>query len=369
MFGLVLEGGGTKGAYHLGAYRALNELGLRINSIVGTSIGAVNGALFVQGDYSLAEQIWNDISVGDIIKLPESLNESENLIDIKNVQIFYKELLQKKGLDITPFEKLLKEVIDENKIRNSSIDFGLATFNVTGVKEERLFVKDIPKGMLTDYIIASACFPIFQPKKINNTVFIDGGVTNNMPVDMLIKNGCRDIICIEIGGVGVSKRISGAGHNVITVKTGKGSVKTLDFSHQSINEARQLGYLDTLHTFGRVWGTKFYFPAEEYTDAKLKYSDKLIFGLECAAEYMGIDRLKIYSFQDLADLVVREYMKVPEYTSIIEVLKKSDKEKVAALARAIIESRSDVLENVTVAGILGEIYEAASSIAYFAERK
>ena len=49
--------------------------------------------------------------------------------------------------------------------------------------------------------------------------------------------------------------------------------------------------------------------------------------------------------------------------------KKSDREKVVALARAIIRSQSDVLENVAVAGLLGDLYEAASSIAYFAERK
>ena len=61
MFGLVLEGGGTKGAYHIGAYKALGELGLKINSIVGTSIGAVNGALFAQDDFLLAEQIWDNI--------------------------------------------------------------------------------------------------------------------------------------------------------------------------------------------------------------------------------------------------------------------------------------------------------------------
>lgn len=369
MFGLVLEGGGTKGAYHLGAYKALGELGLEINSIVGTSIGAVNGALFAQGDYNLAEQVWEHISASDIIKLPDNLGESENVLDVKNVQAFYREIREKKGLDITPFENLVREFVDEDKIRNSHIDFGLVTFNVTGAREERLFVKDIPTGMISDYIVASACFPGFKPKKINNTVFIDGGVTNNMPVDMLVKKGCRDIICIEIGGVGISKKVSGAGHNIITVKTGKGSVKTLDFSHEAIYEAKQLGYFDTLRTFGRVWGTKYYFAREDYFDAKLKYSERLLAGLECAAECMGIDRMKIYTVQELVELIVNEFMKEPEYESIIEVLKKSDREKVVALARAIVRTESDVLENVAVAGLLGELYEAASAIAYFVERK
>lgn len=368
MFGLVLEGGGTKGAYHLGAYKALNELGIEIKAIVGASIGAVNGALFAQGDFLVAEQIWDDISVTDIIKLPENIPECENVLDVKNVRLFYKEMLQKKGLNTTPFEKLVDKYIDEEKLRGSSIDFGLATFNVTGVKEERLFAEDIPYGMLADYILASACFPIFQPKKIKNSVFIDGGVTNNMPVDMLIKKGYRDIICIEIGGVGLSRKVSGAGHNIITVKTGTGSVKTLDFSHDSINEARRLGYFDTLLTFGKVWGTKYYFDSCEYSSAKMKYSDKLLYGLELAAEYMGLDRLKVYRVEEMVKCVVESFRAMPECGSVIEVIKKSDKEKVTALARAILNSQAEVLENATVAGILGDLFDAASSIAYFAER-
>ncbi|MBQ7974867.1 MAG: patatin-like phospholipase family protein [Clostridia bacterium] len=310
MFGLVLEGGGTKGAYHLGAYKAINELGLEINTIVGASIGAINGALFAQGDFYLAEKIWNDISVTDVINLPEKITDCENVLDIKNVQVFYKEMLHKKGLDITPFEKLLRSVIDEDKIRSSNISFGLATFNVTGIKEQQMFMPDIPRGMLVDYLLASACLPIFQPKKINNSVFIDGGVTNNLPVDMLIKKGCRDIICVEVGGIGLSKRVSGAGHNIITVKCGKGSVKTLDFNHKSIFEATKLGYLDTLLAFGRVWGTKFYFTFDCYRDAKLKYGDKLLYGLELAAEYFDIDRLKIYTVDEMICEVIQKFSSV-----------------------------------------------------------
>ncbi len=51
MYGLVLEGGGAKGAYHIGAYRALMEEGIEIQGIAGTSVGALNGAILAQGDY------------------------------------------------------------------------------------------------------------------------------------------------------------------------------------------------------------------------------------------------------------------------------------------------------------------------------
>ena len=58
MKGLVLEGGGTKGAYQLGAYKALKELGVEFDGVVGTSIGALNAAFIVQGDYEIMKDIW-----------------------------------------------------------------------------------------------------------------------------------------------------------------------------------------------------------------------------------------------------------------------------------------------------------------------
>ena len=58
MKGLVLEGGGTKGAYQFGAYKALKELGIEFNGVSGTSIGALNGAFIVQDDFENMEDIW-----------------------------------------------------------------------------------------------------------------------------------------------------------------------------------------------------------------------------------------------------------------------------------------------------------------------
>ena len=58
MKGLVLEGGGTKGAYQLGAYKALKELGVEFDGVVGTSIGALNAAFIVQEDYEIMKDIW-----------------------------------------------------------------------------------------------------------------------------------------------------------------------------------------------------------------------------------------------------------------------------------------------------------------------
>ena len=58
MKGLVLEGGGTKGAYQIGAYKALRDLGIEFQGVTGTSIGALNGAYIIQNDIEIMEDIW-----------------------------------------------------------------------------------------------------------------------------------------------------------------------------------------------------------------------------------------------------------------------------------------------------------------------
>ena len=58
-YGLVLEGGGAKGAYQIGAWKALKEAGIHIKGIAGTSVGALNGALIAMDDFEKAEKIYN----------------------------------------------------------------------------------------------------------------------------------------------------------------------------------------------------------------------------------------------------------------------------------------------------------------------
>ena len=73
MFGLVLEGGGAKGAYQIGAWKALRELGVKIKGVAGTSVGALNGAMIVQNDFDTAYEVWHNISFGKILKVDEEI--------------------------------------------------------------------------------------------------------------------------------------------------------------------------------------------------------------------------------------------------------------------------------------------------------
>ena len=58
MYGLVLEGGGAKGAYHIGAYKAIKDMNIEIGGVAGTSVGALNGAAIAQDDFEKAYELW-----------------------------------------------------------------------------------------------------------------------------------------------------------------------------------------------------------------------------------------------------------------------------------------------------------------------
>ena len=69
--GLVLAGGGAKGSYQVGVYRALREVGWQPALITGTSVGALNGALFVMDHLDEAEQLWRTLDVHGVLEVPQ----------------------------------------------------------------------------------------------------------------------------------------------------------------------------------------------------------------------------------------------------------------------------------------------------------
>ena len=125
---LVLSGGGSKGSYQVGAYEALKELGFTFDIITGTSVGALNGAIFVQGEEAKAYHLWENIDYDKTVKLD---------IDKTNIFKIVKEVALNKGLDTSPLENLLHTYIDESKIRSSQTKFGLVVVKYPSLKSRR----------------------------------------------------------------------------------------------------------------------------------------------------------------------------------------------------------------------------------------
>ena len=70
-YGLALEGGGAKGAYQIGAWKALREAGIRFSAVSGTSVGALNGAMIVMDDLEKAENVWNNIHFSQVMDVDD----------------------------------------------------------------------------------------------------------------------------------------------------------------------------------------------------------------------------------------------------------------------------------------------------------
>ena len=136
MYGLVLEGGGGRGAYQMGACKAIKEMGLEISMVAGTSVGALNGAMIVQGEIDKAYDIWYDLEPSSVIMFAG--NELEqykgNSFKPEALKAFTKNLrtvIAEGGLNVEPLEKMVKGLLDEDKIRKSPIGFAVVTVELT----------------------------------------------------------------------------------------------------------------------------------------------------------------------------------------------------------------------------------------------
>ncbi|HUX20933.1 MAG TPA: patatin-like phospholipase family protein [Spirochaetia bacterium] len=271
-YALVLGGGGTKGAYQIGAWRAFRELGLTFNAVVGASVGALNAGLIAQDTYDLALKMWNDIALDDIVNLPADLLERKEKGDDHEGLPTFSELrgylLKHHGLDAQPLHDLLQSHIDESKIRSSGIDLGITTYELTNFRQVEVFLPDIPVGKLPDYLLASASFPAFRATEIEGRRFTDGGIIDNIPYRMVKNRGYRRIIVVDVSGLGLNRRPDIVGTQTVYLKNSIEMGGILDFDPDFISSFMELGYLDTLRVFGRLHGS-LYFIDEGPHDAEI----------------------------------------------------------------------------------------------------
>ena len=199
---LVLEGGGAKGAYHCGVVKALDEIGVEFNAVAGASIGAINAAMYVQGKMKQLEDFWTKFDFGKFSPIkPETLDAiSKKEFSLKLVREASKDMfgiLRKIRKKASSGFESLAELISEEKIRESKVDFGLTVYNLSQRKGFEYMKKDIPEGQLVDHILASATYPLFSPYIIDGEKYYDGGIYDNMPVNLLSRNGYKKIIAVR----------------------------------------------------------------------------------------------------------------------------------------------------------------------------
>lgn len=288
MYGIALEGGGARGAYHIGALKALIQNGYEISAMVGTSIGSFNAAIVAQGDFDKLYKFWTSSTSADLLDINKDdlgkiINRKIDRDLVRNVTEFVKGAASNKGLDTAKYKETIDKLIDEEKLRKSAVEYGLVTVSLTDKKPLELYKEDIPEGMISSYILASSYLPVFKSEKIEDKVFIDGGFYNNCPIDMLIKKGYKNIIEIRTKAVGIYKRVKVPKDvNVITIKpnTDLGSILFADM--EVANRNVKLGYYDALKAIKGLKGKTLYInniKENTFFDMLLKLSDEQILNI------------------------------------------------------------------------------------------
>ena len=197
---LVLAGGGERGSYQVGVWKALMELDWHPQIITGTSVGSLNGAMFVLDLYEVARDMWLTIRSKDVMELPE-----ENA-DLSALHSFLRSVVKAGGRDGSPLEEIVERVLDEDALRRANIRFGLVTVEQRGLKPRELTLDEIPQGRVKDYLMASAaCFPALRAREIDGVKFLDGGYSDNMPTGLAKTMGAEELVCVDLEGVGITR--------------------------------------------------------------------------------------------------------------------------------------------------------------------
>ena len=271
MKAIVLSGGGSKGSYQIGVWKAFKKLHFKYDIVTGTSVGALNGALMVQDSYNKAMKLWKHMNMELLFgENATTSNKTKDILNMYRVNFF-----KHGGMEVKDLENLIDECIDKDKFYNSSTNFGLVTVNVNGKKAIQLKKNKIPSEKLVDYLMASAsCYPAFQAKDIDGKKFIDGGMFDNLPINLAASLGATDIIAVDLCAPGFKQRVKNKKNlNIITIKPNNKLTNFLNFNEEGSRRNIIFGYNDTMKVFGKYLGYKYTFKKRNVDSLLVEYSE------------------------------------------------------------------------------------------------
>ncbi len=303
-YGIVLEGGGAKGAYQVGAWKALKEAGIRIKGICGASVGSLNGAMMCMDDLELAEEIWKNIEYSRVMNVNDETMKALKKKDFKalNIQQVLSsglQVIKDGGFDITPLKNLIAEVVgDESRIRSSDRELYAMTYSVDARKELAVDVKSGEEGSVKDMLLASAYFMAFKNEKLGGKRYLDGGGFNNVPLNVLLDKGYQDIIVIRIYGWGFdSEKVTKIpeGVNVYHIAPRQDLGGILEFDKKQARKNMTLGYYDAKRFLYGLQGRIYYIDAP---NGEPYYFDRMMSELELFKTYIS-EELDKETFESL----------------------------------------------------------------------
>lgn len=200
-WGLALSGGGARGAYQYGAWRALQGTSLltSLKVVSGTSIGAINAALFVQQQVTgkpVARIFWEEFDLSDIFSaMPAGKKE----LDATDYLRLGWDGLQHFGIRIDPLKSWLREHLDVSVSGEAGIVLWANSWNLFKLREEAKRFPGTEKHEFVEWVIGSASFPFFGPHRYEGRYLLDGGIANNLPLDLAFQEKSVDqLLAIDL---------------------------------------------------------------------------------------------------------------------------------------------------------------------------
>lgn len=341
MKALVFSGGGAKGAYQMGVWKALKKLNMKFDIVTGTSIGAINGMMYVQNNYYKCLKLWNSI---DFAALYDNFEVKEDKDILKN----YADKIIKGGIDTKKIEKIIYNVYNPTKLYNSKMGYGIVTYNLTDKEVLYATKKNTNPKKMKEYILASAtCFPVFKPTTVGKDKFIDGGYYDNLPINLAIELGAKEVLAIDLEAIGIVKKVNDENIKIEYIRPTSKLESILMFEKKAIKRMINLGYNDTMKYFKKLDGKVYTFKKgtinklynlykEKIVDISKKYDinikefnklsqmRKLI---EDAFELFELPVNKIYSYKEVIQILNKsinnvEEVKIDSYEDILKVFDK-----------------------------------------------
>jgi NTE family protein len=204
--GLVLSGGGAKGLAHIGVLKVIDSLGIKIDYIGGTSMGAVVGGLYASGyTGKQLDSIFSHVDV-DALLQDFTPRDSKNFYQKRNDEIYAVTLpfdgfklglpsaLSKGMYNYNLLSRLTKHVSHIKDFNELPIPFFCIATNIETGKEIIL-----NRGVLPQSMLASGALPtLYNPVEIDGELLIDGGVVNNYPIEEVRRLGATIIIGVDV---------------------------------------------------------------------------------------------------------------------------------------------------------------------------
>lgn len=345
-YAIALEGGGAKGAYQIGVWKALAEAGIKYNAVSGTSVGALNAALMCMGDLERAIQLWSDIRLSNVINMDAEEEQGFRRLmngvlepeDFREIIPQILDVIKNRGLDVAPLRSWVREIVDAEIIHASKVELFVTTMSISDRKGLEVRLNDLSANEICDMLLASSYHPSFRLEKLGGKLYADGCFVDSLPVHVLVENGYKDIIGVRLPSLGIEKRFKMPEDvSITTIHTNSDLGFVLNFDAELSRRNINIGYYDAQRVLYGLYGGEYYIDrslseqdalnvligiygregrnlrrlceqrlpklAKKLSVADGDYYQLLIAILESRARARGLEKFQVYSDKDLIKIL------------------------------------------------------------------